>query len=199
MFKIRASQAGKLMTNSQKKGEPSKTTQSYLQEWVKESIYGQKNEIESKYLTKGVQVESDAIEVASDHLGWFMSEKNEKHFEDDYFTGTPDVILSDMVVDIKSPWDCFTFPLFDTEIPNKDYYYQLQVYMHLTGLKSAQLVYVLMDTPADLYGANQVSYENVDSKYRVKVFDVEYDQPVIEELKKRVVDARAYIANHLTI
>jgi hypothetical protein len=193
MFKIRASQAGKIMTNSRKKGELSKTTQSYLQEWLKESIYGQRKEIESKYLTKGIEVEEDAIELAGDHLGWFMPEKNERNFEDEYFTGTPDVILGDTVIDIKSPWDCFTFPLFDTEIPNKDYYYQLQVYMHLTGLKKAQLVYVLMDTPTDLYGANQISYENVDTKYRVKVFDIIYNQYDIQELQNRVEECRNYL------
>jgi hypothetical protein len=29
-------------------------------------------------------------------------------------------------LDVKSSWDATTFPFFDTEIPTKDYYYQLQ-------------------------------------------------------------------------
>jgi len=199
MFKIRASQAGKIMTNSRKKGELSKTTQSYLQDYIKEQLYGQRKQIESKYLTKGIEVEDDAIQLAADHLGWFMAEKNEKHFHDDFFTGTPDLIVEDVVIDIKSSWDCFTFPLFDTEIPNKDYYYQLQVYMHLTGLKKAKLVYCLMDTPPDLYGANEVSYENVDNKYRVKVFDIIYNQYDIQELQTRVKECREFIKSNLTL
>ena len=31
----------------------------------------------------------------------------------------------------------FSFPLFETELPEKDYFYQAQVYMHLTGKKKA--------------------------------------------------------------
>ena len=37
-FKIRCSAIGQIMTNSRKKGELSKTTQSYLDLWIKEKI-----------------------------------------------------------------------------------------------------------------------------------------------------------------
>ena len=199
MFKIRASQAGKLMTNPRTKGETlSKTTISYLEEWVKEKLYGQRKDIHNKYLTKGIEVEDESIQLASDYFGWFMSEKNEAHFEDDFFTGTPDVILDDMVVDIKSSWNCFTFPLFDTEITNKDYFYQLQVYMHLTGLKKAMLCYCLVDTPIDL-DMDAVSYEDVPVKYRIKSFEIDYDEAVIEKLITRVKEARAYINTNLSL
>ena len=193
-FKIRASASGKLMTRPRSKSEVlSKTTKSYLQEWTKEQIYGVTKSIKSKYLDKGNQVEDDAINYASAEKGWLFAEKNEEYFEDDFFCGTPDVILDDKIIDIKSSWDCFSFPLFYNSIPNKDYYYQLQTYMYLTGKTKAQLVYVLMNTPEELTLEDSFDYTEINSKYRIKIFDIDYDKKVIEELKTKVIESREYI------
>ena len=193
-FKIRASASGKLMTKPRSKSEVlSKTTKSYLQEWVKEKIYGFRKNIKSKYLTKGNEVEDAAIDYASENLGWLFALKNEEYFEDEYFCGTPDVILEDTIVDIKSSWDCFSFPLFFEAIPNKEYYYQLQTYMHLTGKRKAQLCYVLMNTPEDLEYGETNDYSQIDSKYRIKTFDIDYDEEVIAEMQEKVNQARDYI------
>lgn len=196
-FKIRASASGKLMTKSRSKdGALSKTALSYVQDWYKEQIYGVKKNIDNKYLRKGISVEDNAIDYAAKELGWLFAEKNEDYFEDAHFCGTPDVILDDTIVDIKSSWDCFTFPLFEDEIPNKDYYYQLQTYMALTGLKKAQLVYVLMDTPESIE-RDAVSYESVESKYRIKIFDVDYDEEVVESMRDKVQYVRDNVINTL--
>ena len=193
-FKIRASASGKLMTKPRSKSEVlSKTTKSYLQEWTKEQIYGVRKNIQSKYLTKGNEVEDAAIDYASENLGWLFAIKNEEYFEDEYFCGTPDVILEDTIVDIKSSWDCFSFPLFFNVIPNKDYYYQLQTYMHLTGKRKAQLCYVLMNTPEDLEYGYTNDYSEIDSKYRIKTFDIDYDEEVIADMQEKVNQARDYI------
>lgn len=193
-FKLRASAAGKLMTNPRKKGEVlSETTKTYLQDWTKEQIYGVKHVVTSKYLTKGIEVENDSISFAEKVLGWNFAVKNEESYEDEFFTGTPDVIFPrEKVVDIKSSWDCFTFPLFSDEVPNKDYFYQLQVYMHLTGLKQAELVYVLMETPEDLTHVHY-DYSDVKPEHRVKVFQIQYDEDVIHQLRAKIIDARTYI------
>jgi len=144
-FKIRASASGKIMTNPQKKTDTlSKTTISFVHDWLIESIYSIRKDIKNKYLSKGLLLEDEGIDSAIDWLNLPFVLKNEKYFEDDFFFGTPDLILEDEVLDIKCSWDCFTFPLFDKEIETKDYFYQLQVYMHLTGKKKARLVYVLL-------------------------------------------------------
>ena len=193
-FKIRASASGKLAVNPRSKGEAlSKTTKSYVQEWLAGEIYGVRKQIKSKYLDKGNAVEDAAIDYASAELGWLFAIKNEEYFEDEYFCGTPDVMLEDKIIDIKSSWDCFTFPLFDEEIPNKDYYYQLQVYMHLTGKRKAQLCYVLMNTPEDIAYGETEDYTDIDSKYRIKTFDIDYDIEVIEMLQEKVLISREYI------
>jgi hypothetical protein len=192
-FKCRASALGKLMTSPRSKSETlSQTTKSYLEEWVKEQIYGVKKQINSKYLQKGLALEDQAIEFYSVAMDKDFMIKNLDHFEDDFFTGTPDCMHEGIVYDFKTSWDCFTFPLFDQE-PDMWYYYQLQVYMHLTGLRKAKLVYTLQDTPDYLTHEEPVSYAHVDNSYRVKEFEIDYDPIVIETAKAKVLECREYV------
>jgi hypothetical protein len=198
-FKIRASASGKMLTNARgKSGDNlSKTSQSYVETWLKEQLYQVKNEIRSKYVLKGLVMENDSIDFAAWHfekLGeskWTFAVKNEVSYEDEYFTGTPDIVFDDEVIDIKTSWDCFTFPLFDDEI-NPDYFAQLQVYMHLTGKRRASLVYVLMNTP-DEFDASGFDYQGIDSALRVKRISFDYDEQVIKKLHERVILAREYV------
>jgi len=171
----------------------SDTTKTLVYDWLKQSIYGVKKEIKSKYLTKGLVYENTAIDKAIEWLDLTFVLKNETFFEDDYFTGTPDIITEDKVLDIKCSWDCFTFPLFENDIPTKDYFYQLQVYMHLTGRKKATLVYVLLNTPEEMHWEAQHNYDTLDKKYRIKTFDIDYDSSIIEDLQQRVLNIREFI------
>ena len=192
-FKCRASAAGYLMTNPRNKGEQlSETTKTFLHEWLKERIYGLKKEISSKQIDKGLAFEDMAIDKAIEWLDLPFAIKNEKRFEDEFFTGEPDLILKDKIIDIKNSWDCWTFPLFESEIPTKGYEYQVQVYMHLTGMKKASVVYVLLNTP-ETYNSPEIDYSNVDTKFRIKSYDFEYDEAIIEKLKERVKLSREYI------
>lgn len=194
-FKIRASASGQIMTNPRAKTELlSETTKTYVFDWLKENIYGYRKELNNKYVTKGLELEDEAIDKAIELLDLPFTLKNEQFYENEYFTGTPDLIIKDTVYDIKCSWDCFTFPLFDTEIPTKNYYYQLQVYMHLLGLKKAKLVYVLLNTPENLASWEQPKdYSELDKKFRIKTFNVEYSEEVINDLKQRVTNIREFI------
>ena len=196
-FKIRASASGKVMTNARSKSELiSETTKTYVKEWLTEHIYGIRKEIKSKYLSKGLKMEDTAIDKAIEWLDIPFALKNEKFFEDDFFKGTPDLIVGDTVYDIKCSWDAFTFPLFEKEIPTKDYYYQLQVYMHLTGCRKAVLTYVLLNTPEELTYEEKHNYDAMDKKYRIKTFEIEYSEEVIADLKERVTNIRTFITEN---
>jgi hypothetical protein len=207
-FKIRCSAIGKIMTNARSKTETlSKTTISYLEEWTKEQIYSRKKEIFSKYLDKGNAVEVDSLDFIKTHLNYKQLEKNEESFENDFLTGTPDAILDDHIIDVKNSWDCFSFPLFFNSIPNKDYYYQAQGYMELTGIDRYKLIYTLMDTPEDLiqreyFGdqstdlvefASKYKYSDIEPQYRIKVFDIYRNDEDIENIYNRVDECRQYI------
>jgi len=194
-FKIRASSAGTMLTNPRSKTETiAVTVKTFLQDWLKEQIYGFRKEIKSKYFTKGLKLEDTAIDKTIEWLDIPFTIKNETHFEDEYFTGTPDLIVDGIVYDTKCSWDAFTFPLFDETIPTMDYFYQLQVYMHLTENRSAKLVYVLLNTPDELTYEEKHNYDELDKKYRIKTYEVEYDEKIITELQSRCVAARQYIS-----
>ena len=207
-FKIRCSAIGKIMTNARSKTETlSKTTISYLEEWTKEQIYSRRKEIFSKYLDKGNAVEVDSLDFIKTHLNYKQLEKNEESFENDFLTGTPDAILDDHIIDVKNSWDCFSFPLFFNSIPNKDYYYQAQGYMALTGIDRYKLIYTLMDTPEDLiqreyFGdqstdlvefASKYKYSDIEPQYRIKIFDIYRNDEDIENIYNRVDECRQYI------
>lgn len=215
-FKIRGSAIGELMTNDRSGKNPGKTAYGYVENWIKEQVYGRKKEIASKYTEKGTEMELQAIVFASDIFGWGFVPKNEISLENGHITGTPDLILRDRVVDIKCSWDCFTFPLFDTEIPNMHYWWQLQGYMDITGLDRAHLVYCLMDSPDSIVdsearrisykmGCTEVdamlyeevkadmSYSGVPERLRIKSFEVERDDSAIRMIYDRVEIMREYI------
>ena len=140
--------------------------------------------------------------------------KNEEYKEDEWMTGTADIIGDNLVIDMKNSFTFDTFPLHDFGITNKDYYYQLQVYMHLYGKTKAELRYCLMNMPHHMIERaakreayltnkdydevftkvyNQLTYDNVEPKYKYKTFPIDFDPAVIEKVKKRVELCRIYI------
>jgi hypothetical protein len=204
------------MTNPRTKGELlSQTAKTYIEEQVLRAKYGVIKTFSSRYTDKGNLVEDEAIEMASNALEMGFLYKNHEHFENEWLTGTPDVNTNEILLDVKSSWDATTFPFFATEIPTKDYYYQLQGYMELTGKTEALLVYCLVNTPIQMvedeirraHWAAQLLEEDYDLRdevlkrhnfdhiplnRRVKVFKVEKDEQVVNEIKERVELCREY-------
>lgn len=198
-FKIRCSAISLIMTEPRSKSEAlSQTCISYLEQWVKEQLYNTKKQINSKYLTKGNEVEIEAIEYYAEvkDLGFVL--KNQEYFENDFITGTPDLITNGVVYDFKSSWDCFTFPLFETKV-DKNYEAQLQGYMSLTGLEKAKLVYTLQNTPDELQWDEPIDYSIYPDTLRIKEFEIEFDADFIERVNNRVIECRNYINTNLQI
>lgn len=136
---------GDLLDKKHAKPTLSKTVQSYLKQLHREEIYGRKNEITNKYCDKGIQVEEKSLTLLCDVTGvWFQ--KNKERFNNEFITGEPDNTQG-KIRDIKSSWNFSTFPMYETEIPNSDYYWQLFGYMELTKNTEAELIYCLVDTP----------------------------------------------------
>jgi len=221
-FKARCSQIGSIMTMPRNKSDLiSKTTQSFLETWIKEQVYNRTKEFSSKYTEKGKQCENEGIEFASRMLNIGMIFKNEKRFTNDFITGEPDIILHDEIIDIKTSWDCFTFPLLDTECPNNNYYWQLQGYMALTGKQKARLVYVLVDTPPHLISdeirrqswkmgfidvplefeveiTNKMTYTEIPDKLKYKAFEIPRNENDINLIYEQVEKCRKYIDTVIT-
>ena len=214
-FKIRCSAIGKIMTNSRTKGQLSMTTKAYLEAHAIESMYGYSKDVWSKAIDKGIAAEDKSIKLAEEVLKKGKMSKNEEFFENEYLTGTPDVLNEDFVLDVKTSLDATTFPWYKKEIPNKDYTAQLQGYMELTGRRKAYLVYCLVDTPSDIvedevrrvhYKLKEIddnpivrnavkmqhNFERVPKEQRIKCFEIDYDPEAIKKIYERVEECREY-------
>ena len=216
MLKIRCSAIGKIMTNARSKSEVlSKTCKSYLEELALEEVYGIRKEFSSRYTDKGNEVERESIDLAQDVLDMGFMYKNTEFFENDFLTGTPDVNTDTCLLDVKSSYDASTFPFFAEEIPNKDYMYQLQGYMALTGKRKSILAYCLVNTPYDIVEdeirrahwkhhlidesdelraeveAKHV-FDHIPMEKRIKSFHIKYDKDIVKAIYDRVKECRVY-------
>jgi hypothetical protein len=205
-----------LMLKRDAKPQLSAGAKSYINELFMYKEFGVRQEINSKYIDKGNEVEELAIEIAGIELGYEGLVKNEDYFENDFIIGTPDVVNDEVLIDVKSSWSASTFPFFDTTLKNKIYEWQLKAYMYLTGHTESYLCYCLVPTPEDLIldemrrvswkrgeGA-MVSLETeldtrsyfdlskIPTEKRVKAFKVELTAEDVEQIKEKVELAREY-------
>lgn len=191
----------------------------YCQMWLKEQLYGRKKEFSNKYTEKGIQCEESAINVVAEHMGYGFILKNTEQLEDEYMTGMPDLVLAEIIEEIKNSWSCFTFPLFATTIPDSDYPYQAQGYMHLAKKKKAGINYCLIDAPLEIMDAEarkvwykagntgdvdmecydevyaKMTYPDLPMSLRIKRFEFDYDAAIIKAVQDRVKLCREYIAS----
>jgi len=213
---FRASSIGNLMVESRSKSEVlSETAKTYIQKVFKENELGIYEEINSKYLTKGIENEDIAIQMASEAFNWDFVVKNTERFTNDYITGEPDILTDSLLADVKCSWSAKSFPMFDTELKNKLYFWQMQSYMFLTGYNTSELVYCLTNTPFEIvedevrrehWKANLIeedldlreavqqmhNFDHLPLELRVKRFIIERDEKAIEKIKERVTVAREY-------
>jgi hypothetical protein len=122
--------------------------QTYLKTLHREVFMKREKRVESKYLEKGIAVEEKSFSLYTRVFGKLLV-KNKVRFANKFFTGEPDNTQK-KVRDFKSSYDFSTFPLYETEITNSDYDWQLQGYMDLTKIHEGELVYCLTDTPFNI-------------------------------------------------
>lgn len=189
------------------------------------SKYGRKSDIKTKYTNKGLQVEEDSITLYS-RATKILYKKNEERLSNEYVTGLPDlyegesITNAELIIDIKSSWDIFTFFRSKTSPLNKLYYWQGQTYMALTGAKKFKLVYCLIKTPftmiedekrklswsmgvidpnnKDYQEACQeidrlMIYDDIDLNERYFEIDIDRNDEDIEKMYQRIKDCREWM------
>lgn len=199
-----------------------KTCVSYLEQWVKEKVFNYRTELKSDYLDKGNMCEDEAIAMTIKEFGLPYNEKNEFFFENDYMTGTPDIIYQDEIIDTKCSFTPDTFPVFvDKPLKehNINYWWQGQSYMELCSVNNYSVAYCLVNTPKEivdklLYRGTQGlnfeasdrkhkeivarhNFDNVPSSMRVKRFPFVRDPESAKAIEIRVKMCRKYINNNL--
>ena len=213
-------------TKAQKEsGELSETAKALCIETWLGWKYGIKNEFSNKYLEKGIIGEETAITLLSKVDKTFYV-NNKARMSNEFITGEWDILKDGHIIDTKCAWDAFSFfkHLRESEI-DKRYYWQLQGYMALTGSKTGEVAYCLIDTPDHLiekeitnlwYKLGQIDQESqewieaesetrnnlmfsdkIPAEKRVIRFKVDRNDEDIQKGYERVEQAREWIKNNL--
>lgn len=158
-LKIRCSSLGYIMGEPQAKadkdaGNLSKTAETHCIDVFTSWYYKRREDAYSKYMDKGTSVEEDSITLLS-LLTKKLYLKNEEQLSNDFITGTPDLFIMDgsrvdVVEDVKSSYDIFTFQRAKAKKLEPNYYWQIQGYLYLTGAKLGRIRYCLVNAPASL-------------------------------------------------
>lgn len=159
----------------------------YCENWLKEQLYQIKPEYQNNCTEKGNICEEEAIEM----LGYT---KNDERKSNEYIEGECDIAPpgENFIWDVKCSWDYSTFPLFKTELPDKDYWWQGQGYMKLWDRDKYAVKYCLMDTP-DHLDDRAITYFGLGEPLRIKTFEFPKEDEAITKIYLRVKMCRDYI------
>lgn len=200
-LKVRCSRLGDLMTSSRsKKDVLSETAKSYIKEVAFLDFFGIQKEVSTKQMAKGIEQEDESISLLN-LVSFEDYKKNEKHFDNGWLTGTPDIIGDDVIIDIKTAWSLETFPMLKDEmdkyVSKGKYEWQVRGYMMLTESNRAMVVSCMVDTPDDLLSdwddelIHKVDY--IQPNKRVSYSDVfERDYDIEKLIKDRYNHANEY-------
>ena len=195
-MKIRSSALGKIMTNPRSKKETlSAGCKTYIKELVKEDLFNYRTTIDSKYLTKGIDMEDTSIDLYNEVHGTLYL-KNTERLSNEFITGECDINAEDKIIDIKSSWSLETFPASPEDVNNKDYEWQLRAYMWLYDKPKAELAYCMVSTPDyllkewDNWDIHKV--DKHDPFLRVTTISFERDTEKEELIAQRVIECRDF-------
>lgn len=220
-YKFRASSVGNLMTKPRNKTELlSETAKAYLLDIYIKEMYGRERDINNKFIEKGLYTEEESFNLIQNKLGGLVI-KNTQTFENNFIRGTPDLILNDCIVDAKSSWNIHTF--LSADGTDKNYIIQGNMYMDLKDKQFFKLAYCLNNAPEHLIvnekqremykrglvgleGSKEfddmenfidknMKFDDIDKNKRIKIFDFEKDEDLINKVYEKIVIAREYLNN----
>jgi hypothetical protein len=229
---IRCSSLGNLMTEPKEKaakeaGDLSKTAKTHLKKVYAREKYDREQDVVTKQMQKGIEVEEESITLLS-RVQKKMLKKNDTRLSNDFITGLPDIFdgdsihQSESITDIKSSYDLFSFLANIGEPLDRDYYYQLQGYMALSGAQVAYIAYCLVNTPSHIIQGEKyrllksmdviseespefikealkieksLTFDDIPKEERVLIFRVDRDEEVINKIYQKVQKAREYLAD----
>ena len=154
---IKASCVGQLVTAPRLKkdreagllGSTAKSMLIKVYGWEK---YGRRDDLRTKAIKKGLQVEEEGITLVA-KLDKYLYQKNETRLNNKWFTGEPDIFKgvsikkAERIIDIKCSWDLASFLSSIKTFLNKDYYAQGQIYCDLANCSEFEISYCLINTP----------------------------------------------------
>jgi hypothetical protein len=195
MLKFRASSLAEIMTEPKGKDETlSAGAKTAIIKQAKEFIYGYDEIITSKYMTKGLEVEDQSIELLNSVL-FTNFVKNTERKTNDWITGECDIVGNNRIHDIKSSWSLSTFPVLASQGEDKTYEWQGRAYMMLWDMDEFEIDYCLVSTPKHLIGYENPAIHNVDHiapELRVTRVLYKRDKALEDKIKKKVEEANVF-------
>jgi hypothetical protein len=225
---IRSSATGLIMTSpkdatAKKNGDLGETAKTYLINTYIKEVYGREKDITTKQMAKGTENEPEGIKMLS-RFYQKPFEKNEQCFENEFQIGHPDIIhmVDDKkkVFDTKLSFDIWTFLSNVMKPVDRNYYYQIQSYLSLTGGDCGEVNFILTDCSEEMindekrklmYQMKAVTdidpeyleaaagleinliYPDIPLEQKILCFPIERDNEVIEQINKKVVKCREFL------
>lgn len=187
---------GKPLTENQKKTyqnykarenaipELSDTAKGWLHELWLLNEKGYYDELDNKYVEKGLYQEQDGIDLVSEVENEFY-EKNTERITKGNITGECDiqVILPEkkIIKDIKCSWSPVTF--MNAHL-SKLYETQGRIYMYLYDADEFHLHYCLVDAPVHLY---EKAIYIASQKYGIIDRDTPEAQPIFDQIRRNMI------------
>jgi hypothetical protein len=187
--------------------------------------YNRIADIDDFSMLKGVTMENNSIDLFNQKHGTNYA-KNKKKIDNDYLTGIPDLIKGDSVydaeevIDIKTPFDIFSYmQSVDNPLKNADYW-QIQGYMALTNAPIGTVAFCLTNTPAWMmddelrklklkYGGHpeyeklirlgrmrirrNLIYDDIPTQERVVAISVDRDEDAIDKIYCKIDACREFL------
>lgn len=200
-MKIRCSSLPLIMVNPRSKGEVlSETAKTEIKKIAKQDFFGYEMQLDTKPIKKGIMCEQDSIELLS-RVRFEDYKKNTVRKSNDFLTGEPDIVTTDLVLDVKTSWSIETFPALAEDINLKDYEMQLRGYMMLFDKPQAELVYCMVSTPDELLTDwDNLQIHKVDriaESKRITSIIIERDEAIELEIKMRCENAIKFYAEYI--
>jgi hypothetical protein len=203
-MKFRASQLGKLMTSPRSKVDRfSKTAESYIITIAKQDFYGYNtDQSTNKYCLKGIHQEQDSIDLLN-AVRFESYKKNEQRLENEWLTGSCDIITDELIIDVKTSWSLDTFPATSYELKDlSDYEWQGRAYMWLYDMPTFELCYVMVSTADDIlsdydsYAIHKV--DHIDPAKRITSIRFERDKELEIQMAEKLIAATEFYKEVLT-
>mgnify|MGYP003493528965 FL=1 len=198
MIRFRCSSIGKLMTEPRSKSEGplSVGAKTYIRELAAQEIFGVDFVVSSKAIEKGIECESDSIDLLNTVRGLSL-EKNTERRSNDFITGECDLFdeQTRRGHDIKTSWPIATFPIVVSDCEDKLYEFQMRGYMALWDADEWEVNYCLVDTPDRLIGFDPMELHfvsNIPERMRITTWTVKRDMEKEAAIFEKVKHAREY-------
>lgn len=157
------------------------------------------NEVNDSFYVKNVEriYKNVSTGLIIDHDTGLIFDKSQP-----VLTGECDILdkANSLVIDIKTAYSKKTYP-FNLKI-SKLYEWQLRAYMYLYDVNSAELAYVLVDTPHDLISNKDPEHwhfmQDVPLEFRVSSLRIERDEEKEQQMLARLSLCENYVMEQIT-